>query len=125
MVEAINTLGSTISTILSEAIKLVKNPEEQREEMYVHLNASPTDRQLSPTDQQHTICFVALPFKDDEKFKYETVLLPALRKILEGKPYYWQVVRADARYYANTIDRNIAEWIKRAHVYIADISDLN
>jgi hypothetical protein len=34
-------------------------------------------------------------------------------------------VRADARYYAVTIDRNIAEWIKRAHVYIADISDLN
>ena len=125
VVESIETLGRTISSLSDEAAKLVKNLEEQSEELYVRLKASPTDRQPVSIDQQHTICFVALPFHDDEKFKYETVLLPALQDVLKGKPYYWQVVRADARYYAVTIDRNIAEWIKRAHVYIADISDLN
>lgn len=73
----------------------------------------------------HIVCFVALPFNDNDKFAYKTVLLPALRLVLEQSPYYWQVVRADDTIFASTISENIADWMQLASVGIADISDLN
>src|SRR5712691_8190624 len=73
----------------------------------------------------HIICFVALPFKDSETFAYKTVLLPALRMVLEQHPYYWQVGRADDRMHAGTIYDNVAAWMQLARAYVADISDLN
>jgi hypothetical protein len=74
---------------------------------------------------KHIICFVALPFEDTEKFAYKTVLLPALRTVLEQHPYYWQVGRADDKGFADTIYHNVDAWMQLAHAYIADISDLN
>src|SRR6266496_3462922 len=74
---------------------------------------------------QHIVCFVALPFKDNSSFQYETVLLPALRKVLELDPYWWQVVRADEKYFEDIIQGNVGNWMKRVHAYVADISDLN
>lgn len=73
----------------------------------------------------HIICMVALPFNDRDTFPYDSVLLPALRWTLEQAPYYWQVVRADAQYFAETVADNVAAWMNRADVFIADISDLN
>jgi hypothetical protein len=73
----------------------------------------------------HICCMVALPFGDRDTFPYESVLLPALRQVLEQPPYTWQVLRADAKYYADTVERNVAAWMKRSHAYIVDISDLN
>jgi molecular chaperone HtpG len=73
----------------------------------------------------HIVCFVALPFKDTKEFAYKTVLLPALRKVLEQHPYYWQVGRADDWMHAGTIYENVAAWMQRARAYVADISDLN
>ena len=81
----------------------------------IQLNVSP----------KHVICFVAMPFSDSGIVRYETVLLPALREVLEQYPYYWQVGRADDKYFSQTIFDNIAHWMKRAHIYIADISELN
>lgn len=74
---------------------------------------------------KHITCFVAMPFGDRETFKYDTVLLAALREALELDPYYWQVVRADERYFENIIQNNVDAWIKRVQVYIADVSDEN
>lgn len=74
---------------------------------------------------KHIICFVAVPFEDSGVFAYKTVLLPALREVLELHPYYWQVGRADDNYFSDTIYDNIAHWMKSANVYIAEISDLN
>jgi hypothetical protein len=76
-------------------------------------------------DSKHIICFVALPFKDSQTFAYETVLLPAIRAALELDPYYWQVDRADDKYFEDIIQHNIGVWMKHAQTYIADISDLN
>ncbi len=73
----------------------------------------------------HIVCFVALPFNDNDMFAYKTVLLPALRLVFEQNPYYWQVVRADDTIFASTIAENIADWMQLADVGIADISDLN
>jgi molecular chaperone HtpG len=85
-----------------------------------------SSRQIQSNDRpKHIICFVALPFKDNDTFKYETVLLPALREALELKPYHWQVVRADERYFEDIIQNNIRVWMDRVQVYIADVSDEN
>lgn len=73
----------------------------------------------------HIVCFAALPFNDTEKFAYKTVLLPALRMVLERHPYYWQVGRADDRMHAGTIYNNVSAWMQLARAYVADISDLN
>ncbi len=82
-------------------------------------------RKQSSERPKHIVCFVALPFKDSDTFKYETVLLPALREVLELKPYYWQVVRADERYFEDIIQNNVRTWMERVQVYIADVSDEN
>ncbi len=84
-----------------------------------------TPQSTADDSPKHIICFVALPFEDTEKFAYKTVLLPALRTVLERHPYYWQVGRADDKGFADTIYDNVAAWMKLAHAYIADISDLN
>jgi hypothetical protein len=85
-----------------------------------------SNNQISVDDtSRHVVCFVALPFKDSVSFAYQTVLLPALRTVLEQPPYYWQVGRADDNYFKDTIYENVAYWMGKAHAYIADISDLN
>lgn len=81
------------------------------------------DKQNSRT--KHITCLVTLPFKDSEGFSYETVLLPALRAVLEQKPYYWQVIHTDEMYFAETVERNFVAWVSRAHAFLADITDLN
>ena len=119
----------------NQAIKLVINQTEQLNDLQARL--SMTQLELREKEQaeskqdgkqayaQHIIAMVALPFNDRETFAYDSVLLPALRSVLEQRPYYWQVVRADEKYFEETVERNVAAWIKQARVYIADISDLN
>ena len=93
-----------------------------------HPAASQKDK---PTDSdndhpEHITCMVALPFKDDENtFSYNKILLPALQDVLERDPYYWQVSRADERYFEAIIQLNVAVWMERVHAYIVDISDKN
>ena len=74
---------------------------------------------------EHIVCFVAMPFNDNENFMYKTVLLPAVREALELDPYYWQVVRADERIFEDIIQNNVGAWMKRVQAYIADVSDEN
>jgi hypothetical protein len=77
------------------------------------------------SSMKHSICFVALPFGDRDTFRYESILLPALRSVLEVEPYYWQVGCAADTYFSMFIYDNVGQWLRRAQVYIADISDLN
>ena len=83
------------------------------------------NHQITDSTLKHVVCFVALPFVDTSTFAYHTVLLPALREVLELDPYYWQVGRADDSYFKDTIYENVASWMSQADAYIADISDLN
>ncbi len=110
--EQLNALRTRLSII---ELKLQEKEKEQSEAAKGEL--------LNYRD--HIICMVALPFRDNQTFPYETVLLPAIRRVLELKPYYWQVVRADEQYFEETIERNVGVWMQRAQAYIADISDLN
>jgi len=69
---------------------------------------------------KHITCFVALPF--EEPFK---VVLEALRDVLEGHPYYWEVKRADQRLYRSNVPENVGHWIARAHCYAVDLTEGN
>lgn len=69
---------------------------------------------------EHVTCFVALPFAPE----YD-VVLEALRDVLEVSPYFWEVVRADKRFFAQDVPNNVAQWIARAHCYAVDLSEGN
>ena len=119
----------------NHSIKLMVDQTEQLQGLQGKLSAAQLalrekEKAEVATNEQngrmkHIVCMVAMPFRDSQSFAYETALLPALRSVLEQAPYYWQVVRADEKYFADTIDRNVAVWMKRSHAYIADISDQN
>ncbi|MFL5625838.1 MAG: hypothetical protein ACJ788_09640, partial [Ktedonobacteraceae bacterium] len=67
----------------------------------------------------HVSCFVATPFEG-----YDLVL-EALREVLEDKPYFWQVIRADEEQLDPTIYGSVFKHIARAHCYIAEVSNHN
>jgi molecular chaperone HtpG len=124
--------AQAIFTTSNNAIKLMIDQAKQLNDMQTSLSTAELKlrekekAEVSVEKQsKHVICMVALPFKDNHTFAYETVLLPALRAVLEQDPYYWQVIRADERYFEETIEQNVAVWMKLAQAYIADISDLN
>ncbi len=77
--------------------------------------------ELPKSCTEHIVCLVALPSseKDDS---FHKVLLPALRRVLELKPYYWQVVCEDERIYESIEQLNFLAWLNRAQAYIADIT---
>jgi len=68
----------------------------------------------------HITCFVALPFTEE----YD-IVLEALKDVLEASPYFWEVARADKRYFANDVANNVACWIARSQCYVADVSENN
>ncbi len=68
----------------------------------------------------HITCLLAVPF--DKEYD---ILLEALRDVLEVAPYFWQVSRADKRFFANDVPNNMSEWIARAQCFAADISEMN
>ncbi|MGO9464022.1 MAG: ATP-binding protein [Isosphaeraceae bacterium] len=123
--------AQAIFTSSNRTIELMIEKTRQVGELQRRLNAIDLAQQAKMSDEHaavlsdHITCMVALPFKDKDHFAYESVLLPALREVLELEPYYWQVVRADEKYYENNVGRNVATFMNRAHAYIAEISDLN
>lgn len=60
-------------------------------------------------------CFVALPFGDPRA----TEIYAAVREVLEDRPYFWQVVRADDDVEAPGLWPNVKKKLLRAHCYIA------
>ncbi len=127
--------AQAIFNTTNQVIRLMIDQTEQLNEMQSRLSAAQLalreKEKIEVTHNEqiertaHITCMVALPFNDNQTFAYKTVLLPALRAVLEQAPYYWQVVRADEKYIEDTIENNVVAWMKRSHAYIADISDLN
>ncbi|GHO99299.1 hypothetical protein KSF_093470 [Reticulibacter mediterranei] len=130
-------MAQAIFTSSNNTIKLLIDQTEQLQELQGRLSATQlalqakekqemeTAQREQITRSKHITCMVALPFNDNATFAYKSVLFPALRKVLEQHPYYWQVARADEKYYHSTVHANVARWLRQAHAYIADISDLN
>ena len=78
---------------------------------------APSQTQTAQTD--HVTCFVAIPFTPE----YD-ILLESLRDVLEVRPYYWEVARADAKAFDRRVSENVAKWIARAHCYVVEISEV-
>jgi hypothetical protein len=70
---------------------------------------------------KHVSCFVALPYGD----KHAGRLYRALKEILEDRPYYWQLVRADDSVEQSGLWENLRSKMVRAHCFIAIISGNN
>ncbi len=61
-------------------------------------------------------CFVMLPFAGYDDIFEE------LQGILEVKPYFWRVARADQETRARTVNDSVKQWLDRSHCYIAEIT---
>jgi len=60
-------------------------------------------------------CFVAMPFSDDRAASIYT----AIRAVLEDRPYFWRVVRADDTVEQPGLWPNLKTKLLRAHCFIA------
>jgi molecular chaperone HtpG len=71
---------------------------------------------------QYVSCFVALPFRDNRAIE----IFGALRSVLEDKPWFWRVVRADDNVERDGLWENLKQKLLRAHCFVAVLAgDLN
>jgi len=68
----------------------------------------------------HVSCFFAMPFDDH----YE-MIERAVKRVLEDKPYGWQVILARDLHKDRRIFENVRAHIAQSHCYIAEISEQN
>jgi hypothetical protein len=84
-----------------------------------------SDHSPSAARSKQIICVVALPPHDTATMAYESLLFPALRKVLEFGPYYWHVVRADERYFDRTRQGERSNGMTLPHIYMAEMTELD
>ncbi|GIF00437.1 hypothetical protein Ari01nite_79010 [Paractinoplanes rishiriensis] len=86
---------------------------DARHSEIVELRTSRTDREeiLDP----YVSCFVAMPFGDPRAEE----IYEAVRDVLEVRPYYWAVVRADDTVEQPGLWGNLKAKLLRAHCYVA------
>jgi molecular chaperone HtpG len=132
--EAFKDFSKLIDQMLSliETVQEVnKQTDEQQEqikklkEQIIELNKEIEQPVLPPingkiSQTEHVSCFFAMPFRTE----YDPVL-EAVKRVLEDRPYGWQVIRADDQHLPGGIDisRNVQLHIDRSHCYLAEISD--
>lgn len=97
-------------------------PHKRAEDRKRGTNNSTVSTELDK-NAKHITCLAILPPEANQNFDYENILLPALRNVLEQRPYYWQVVYSNDKYYGETIRTNVNGWMKYTQVYIIDISN--
>ena len=68
----------------------------------------------------HIILFVIMPFKEEYNKFFE-----AIKLVFECHPYYFEIIRADDKTFAETILDNIIEHYKRANGFVIELSELN
>jgi molecular chaperone HtpG len=116
---------------LNETIQEKNEQASEQQEYIKHLQEQIEELQKMPEQQvpvingrilqtKHVSCFFAMPFRKE----YDP-LLEAVKRVLEDRPYGWQVIRADDQFLPGGIDisRNIQLHIDRSHCYLAEISD--
>jgi molecular chaperone HtpG len=109
----------TLATLMSKIIEVRRLqdrivPAQLKAELPA---AGPSVRERQP---EHIMCFFAVPFRDE----YD-VVLEALRSVLEDAPYFWEVARADRKFFERTVPDNVGMWISRAQCYVVELSDCN
>ena len=107
----------------NQVIELMLNLAAERSEFESTLNARQTEldelRHSSDSTtgglDPYVSCFVAMPFRDPRA----TRIYEAVRSVLEDKPFYWRVVRADDTAELPGLWDNLKAKLLRAHCYIA------
>jgi molecular chaperone HtpG len=126
----------SIFTSSTETINLMIEQAEQLTQMQSKLSATQlslrsrarqeySDHSPSSVRSKQIICVVALPPHDTATMAYESLLFPALRKVLEFGPYYWHVVRADERYFDRTRQGERSNGMTLPHIYMAEMTELD
>jgi molecular chaperone HtpG len=69
---------------------------------------------------EHVSCFFAMPFNDEY-----SIIEQAMKRVLEDKPYGWQVFLARDLHKERRIYDNVRAHIAQSHCYIAEISEQN
>ncbi len=100
-----------IQTLITQAQELA----EARIALEEQILASSGPSELT----NHVSCFMAFDFEKRAQ------IYDALCEILQDKPYFWEVVRADAYIESQDLLPNLSEKMQRAHCFIVDISDGN
>lgn len=118
----------SLNETVQEVNKQTNEQRERNEELerqVMELNKELEQLVLQPLpgeipQTEHVSCFFAMPFRKE----YDP-LLEAVKRVLEDRPYGWQVIRADDQHLPGGIDisRNVKLHIDRSHCYLAEISD--
>jgi molecular chaperone HtpG len=103
----------------NQVIELMLLLAEERAQFERELNAMKLDEQHAGVESSerdpYVSCFVAMPFSDPRAAEiYDTV-----RAVLEDRPYFWRVVRADDNIEMPGLWPNLKAKLVRAHFYIA------
>jgi len=106
----------------NQVIELMLSLAAERTRLQGMLNARQTEldelRQADTGDgelDRFVSCFVAMPFNDPRAAE----IYEALRIVLEDRPYYWRVVRADDSVERYGLWSNLKAKLVRAHCYVA------
>lgn len=123
------TVANQITSMAEQLKKLMGDQLNPPSETAVPQNVSPQDSPDAKSDEkesssEHITCLVALPSEENDG-NFQTVVLPALRQVLELDPFYWQVVCEDEKFFESLEQLNVLTWLKHAQAYIADISSGN
>ncbi len=123
------TVANQITSMAEQLKKLMGDQLNPPSETAMPLNVTPQDSSDVKGDEKesssgHITCLVALPSEENDG-NFQTVVLPALRQVLELDPFYWQVVCEDEKFFESLEQLNVLAWLKHAQAYIADISSGN
>jgi hypothetical protein len=115
-------------TQYNQVIELMLLLAEERTQFERRLNARQVELDElrggadGPERDPYVSCFVAMPFSDARAAE----IYDAIRAVLEDKPYYWRVVRADDNTEMPGLWSNLKAKLLRAHCYVAVFTgDLN
>ena len=87
----------TVERILAEqnqSVEMLFNIADENAMLTAHVLAqdkTPSESGDRVSLTEHVSCFVALPYGEEHAHR----LYRALKEVLEKRPYYWQLVRAD------------------------------
>lgn len=111
----------------NQVIELMLSLAAERAEFERTLNARQSEVEelramrsnADPGLDPYVSCFVAMPYGD----RRATEIYNAVRAVLEDKPYYWRVVRADDSVEHPGLWANLKAKLVRAHCFIAILTE--
>jgi molecular chaperone HtpG len=117
-IQNIEALYEQTIRALDSMLDLLKEVRQLNDRLSQFTEKAQEKRSIYRTE--HISLFVMMPFG-----KEYDLLEEALRKVLEGKDYYFQVILARDRTLHPKLFENVKRHMSLVHGFIADVSDLN